>query len=245
MASRELHEVAQDLEPDFLALLGMELAREDVGLANRSGQVNAVLGLERDERRVGGDGVVGVHEVDVSALGDAGEQRIAAVKRELVPPDMRDFYARLSGPEPHDAAGDHAEPGARSLLLALVEQDLQAEADPQVRPAARDRLAQGLAEAALAEPAHEHAERALARHDDLVGAGDGLGIAGDDHVAADLCERTLDGAQVPRADIDDGDHVVSVPLVDGTAPPSRGSMRVAASHARANALKMHSIVWWA
>src|SRR6195952_580649 len=30
------------------------------------------------------------------------------------------------------------------------------------------------------------------------------------------------------------------PLVDGTAPPSRGSMRVAASHARANALKMRS-----
>ena len=37
---------------------------------------------------------------------------------------------------------------------------------------------------------------------------------------------------------------VSVPLVDGTAPPRRGSIRVAASHARANALKMHSIMWW-
>ena len=78
---------------------------------------------------------------------------------------------------------------------------------PRYGRAARDRLAQRVAEAALAEPAHEHAERALPGHDDLVGAPDDVGIARDDDVAADLRERALDGAQVAGADVDDRDHV--------------------------------------
>ena len=40
-------------------------------------------------------------------------------------------------------------------------------------------------------------------------------------------QRLLDRAQVAGADVDHRDHDVSVPLVDGTAPASRGSMRVA------------------
>src|SRR5262249_14290005 len=95
------------------------------------------------------------------------------------------------------------------------------------------------------QAAHEHAEGALTGHDDLVGAADDLGVAGQHDVGADLLQRALDRAQIARADVDQRDHWVSVPLVDGTAPPSRGSSRVAASHARANALKMHSMVWWA
>ena len=60
-------------------------------------------------------------------------------------------------------------------------------------------------------------------------------------LGADMFERSLDRAQVARTDIDDRDHAMSVPFVEGTAPPIRGSIRVAASQARAHALKMHSI----
>src|SRR6185436_7205959 len=174
-----------------------------------------------------------------------GEQRIGLAHADLVPADVRHLEPPVGGVHAHDATGQDAEPRARPLLLALVEQHLHAEADAEVRPAARDRAAQHVAEAALDEPAHEHAERALAGYDDLVRAPDDLGVARDGDVAADLGDRALHRAQVARADIDDGDHVVSVPLVDGMAPPSRGSIRVAASHARANALKMHSMVWCA
>jgi len=55
----------------------------------------------------------------------------------------------------------------------VIEQDLHPEADPEERPAARDRIADRVAQAALDQAAHEHAERALAGHDQLVRAPDG------------------------------------------------------------------------
>jgi hypothetical protein len=42
-----------------------------------------------------------------------------------------------------------------------------------------------------------------------------------------MLERTLDRAQISRANVDDRDHAVKVPFVEGTAPPRRGSTRVA------------------
>jgi hypothetical protein len=75
--------------------------------------------------------------------------------------------------------------------------------------------------------AHEHAERALPGYDDLVRAPDRLGIARDDDITTDMLQRTLDRAQVARTNVDDRDHAVKVPFVEGTAPPSRGSTRVA------------------
>ena len=92
----------------------------------------------------------------------------------------------------------------------------------------------------------EFAERALAGHDHAIGASHHLGIAGDDRFAADLRQRARYRAQISRANVDDSNarpsaHADSVPLVDGTAPPSRGSIWVAASQARAKALKMHSM----
>ena len=56
-----------------------------------------------------------------------------------------------------------------------------------------------------------------------------LPLHGDDDVGPDVRECAFDRAQIPRANVDDRDHPVSVPFVDGIAPPSRGSMRVAAS----------------
>src|SRR5207245_5823800 len=102
-----------------------------------------------------------------------------------------------------------------------------------------------ISEPALGQAAHEHAERALSGHDQLVRAPDGVRIAGHHDVSADLLQRALDRSEISRARVENRDHEVSVPLVDGIAPPSRGSIRDAASHARAHALKMHSITWCA
>src|SRR5207247_183910 len=78
--------------------------------------------------------------------------------------------------------------------------------------------------------------RALPRHHDLRRLGDDVRIVGDDHVAGSgVLHRFLHAAQVPEAEVDDRDHVVNVPLVEGT-PSTRGSIRVAASSALAKLL---------
>src|SRR5262249_16211457 len=69
--------------------------------------------------------------------------------------------------------------------------------------------------------------------------------AGHDRRAAGGGERLGDRAQVPRSGIDDRDHVVRVPLVDGTAPGARGSTAAAWSAARANALNTPSTTCFA
>ena len=165
----------------------------------------------------------------MAAAGSAREAAGARLERGIV------------GTQPCDLAGQHAEPTAAAFLAAL-EQHLQPEADAEVRRAGRDTLAQHVAESTFGETAHEHAECALPWHDELVRFADHFGIARDHDIRTDVRQRTLDGAQVAGTDVEDRDHSVSVPLVEGIAPPRRGSIRVAASHARANALKMHSIM---
>ncbi len=56
--------------------------------------------------------------------------------------------------------GDEAEPGDAAVLLALVERELEAEADAERRPSRRDALAQRVVEPALAQPRHRRAGRA-------------------------------------------------------------------------------------
>jgi hypothetical protein len=93
--------------------------------------------------------------------------------------------------QPHDATAQDAESGDGPLLVAFVEQDLEAEADAEVGPTGRDRSTQRVAQATLRQAAHEHAERALAGHDDLVGAMNDVGIARYDDVTACADQRAL------------------------------------------------------
>ena len=88
-------------------------------------------------------------------------------------------------------------------------------------------------------PAHDIGHLRLDRGELLVELGHDEGAEADlrdDDVSADVGQRALDGSEIPGAHVDDRDHVLSVPLVDGTAPPRRGSIFVAMSQARANAL---------
>ena len=83
-----------------------------------------------------------------------------------------------------------------------------------------DALAQDIAEVALDEPAHEHAERALAGTTSLSAFRTTSGSRVTTTSPPTCCERALDRAQVAGADVEDRDgHSVSVPLVDGIAPP--------------------------
>src|SRR5262249_24926749 len=163
---------------------------------------------------------------------------------DLVPTHVRHLEPGAVG-EAHHTPAQEAQARARPLLLTLVEQDLQAQADAEIRPAGQNVGPHGLAEAA-GEPAHAIAEGTLARYHQPRGGRHALGIRGQNRHAAGSGQRLLDAAQVAASGVDDRDHAyrVSVPLVDGTSV-RRGSRRTAAAHGRASALNRASMMWCA
>ncbi len=105
------------------------------------------------------------------------------------------------------------------------------------RPAVGD-LAHRIAQAGDGEIAGALAEVAHARHQHPVRRAHLLGVGGERRLVAAGLERAHDAPQVVHAVVHHRDRH-SVPLVDGT-PATRGSMDVAASSARANALNAAS-----
>jgi hypothetical protein len=221
------HEARQQLEAGGAALLGVELTREHVAGADRGAERLAVIRRQRDHRRVVGHRVVRVHEVEVRRRRHRQEQRIVLVPGHPVPAHVRHLDRRIGGREPHHPPGQDRQPAHRAVLLALVEQDLEPQADPQVRLAGVDRVADRIFQAALDQAVHERRERSLARHHDLVRGAHHVGVAGHDHLGLDRGQGLGHRPQVAAAHVDHRDHVVNVPLVEGTAPASRGSIAVA------------------
>ena len=70
-------EVFQDLQPEGLALLGVELAGEDVVLPHGRDELSAVFRGRRDDAFIGGHDVIAVVEVEVRPVVDAGQQAAA------------------------------------------------------------------------------------------------------------------------------------------------------------------------
>ena len=121
--------------------------------------------------------------------------------------------------QPDGAAGHEAEPRRAAVLLALVERDLEAEADAERRAARGGALAQRVVEPALAQSRHRRAGRADAGENREIGVEHVGGCVGRDDLRAEPLERELDGADVARAVAADRD-VHRIPFVDGTRPPS-------------------------
>src|SRR5262249_27780962 len=132
-------------------------------------------------------------------------------------------------------------------LLARFEQHLQTETNAQIGFAGANRLHQrGTQWRVGTKRARTIAESALSRNHHARGIADPLGI-GDQ---TDLFgrprgqERPDHRAQVAEAGVDDGNHPVRVPFVEGT-PATRGSRREASEVARAKAFHSASRMWWA
>src|SRR5207245_5656620 len=109
------------------------------------------------------------------------------------------------------AAGHEAEPGDAAVLLALLEREVEAEADAERRPHA---CVKRLVAAGSAERGHCGARRADARKDGEVRAQHVVRIRSHARVDAEAREGEEHGAEVPRAVVDDCD-VHNLPLVDG------------------------------
>ena len=204
--SAQLGKILQHAQPVGLALLGVELGGEEVVAPDHGAEGLGVVGRGGDDVGVARHDVVGMDEVDVRALAEPFEDRGPARDGELVPAHVRHGVLRRKL-EPDDLARQHAQALVFAVLVALVEQQLQAEADAQERLARVDGRKHRLDEVALAEFGHGVFKRPDAGQHDLVGPGDVVRVAGHGRLVPDLLEPLLDTPQVAHSVVDDGDHI--------------------------------------
>src|SRR5258706_7922231 len=169
MRQDEGHEVAEQPEAIVAAALRVELDAEQVA-----------AGDGRDKRaavgRLGGDGVGGLrrrgpgermNEVEVSGRGDALEQGMRPATLDLVPADVREGRGV---DEPAGPPGKYAE-GRGPVLVAPLEQQLEPEADPEIRSIVGDPVADRVDPPRPREPLPPPARPPPPRGDQGVGPG--------------------------------------------------------------------------
>ena len=178
-----------------------------------------------------------MHEVDPRLRSDPGEKRFGAVfDVEPVPLHLRSLD--IIG-EPFDHSFEDAEPvDCRRLLGSFVEH-LHPDADAQERATRPDRFADRAFQTARAQRLHARTEVPDPRQNDRVSRGRDIRVAYEACFRAHMQESLFGGAEVSYAVVED--CYQSVPLVDGTLPPS---IRTASRSALATALKVASIMWW-
>ncbi len=181
-----------------------------------------------------------MHEVEVGAARDPIEDREIVPVLDLVPPHVRHLEP---GGEAANDTGNDVEPLALTELLALGEEELVPEANPEERPPVVERGAERVEEAQRLEIAHGVVESAVAGQDKSAGVSDHARVLGHHGAHAEAPQRFLDAAQVPPSVIDNRDHVTyKLPFVERT-PAMRGLSRVASASARPTALNAASAMW--
>ena len=102
-----------------------------------------------------------------------------------------------------------------AVLEAAREQHLQAEADPQERPAGADVFADHGVQAGFPQAADGVLKRPDPRQHQPPGVRDRVRIVGDDRDVAELLERLLHAPQIGHAVINDGDRFHATPATPG------------------------------
>ena len=209
-------EVGEQREAGALALLGVELHREEPLAGDGGRELPAVLARAGDDRVVAGTHVVAVHEIEALGVVDAVPQRVVQPLTHPVPPHVRDLETSALGVDRIRGKADRAArepPESRGVrvLLARLEQHLQAHADPEhrLRPQTRPHRAQ---ESVCGELGHAVAHRALAREHDPVGVLDLPGVVRHPHdgpLGGDVLHRLGHRAKVAHAVVDHGDGLRS------------------------------------
>ena len=136
-------------------------------------------------------------------------------------------------------------------LLALVEQQLQPQADTQKRPLPVHHVPDHIHQPEALKVIHAGVERAHSGQHHPTRLGDTARVTGDLRHEAHPFQPLLDAPQIAHAVVDDRDHLGSsesrtrpyrLPFVEST-PSIRSSSPVARSMARANPLKHASMTW--
>src|SRR5262245_23761859 len=211
----------------------MELdAREGAALDGGDNRP-VMLRLGGDKRAIDGLARVRMGKVDVRAVETASDAA-AVHDSELVPAHVRDA-ARF---EPAHRSGE--DPQAEAALLALLEEELHADADPEHGPVSRDPAAQRGVQAEAFEPTDGGRDVTHTRDDGQIGSDDTRRVARDQDVSARTLEGRSHAAHVPRAVVRQN-HLHATPFVELTPAPSRAH---ASRSARPSALNAASATWW-
>ncbi len=181
----------------------------------------AVVVRRGDHHVLGGVAVVGVDEVDVGAVLDSVEERVGTVTPQPVPAHVGNRQRSVDSPH---AARKEAEAPVEAVLLALLEEDLHADADAQERLPGRGGLLEHPHEAAAPDLVHRRAEGAVPGQDEGVGGAQHRRVSAQHGLGPRVAKSLGHAPEVADPVVDDGDH--SLPLVLGT-PFTRGSRATA------------------
>src|SRR5581483_565345 len=217
----ERYEVADHPQPGLAGLLGMELDAPGMALSDGGGEGVAVgAGRDRDGlvRRAG----EAVHVVDVRAVGQPREERLALHVVEDVPPDLGELLVAQAA----HLAADVAQAPRAGALLAALEEELHPQADAQQRLAGVERLEERVAVGqqlgrGVPEGAHPG-------EDDGGRVEDGLGLRDEAGRGALALQRLADAVQVAHAVVQDGDLHQEPPMSLGSASSSATRRRAVA-----------------
>src|SRR3990170_783013 len=174
-------EIGDQLKPELLALLGMELAPGHIVLGDERGDGAAIVG--GGDQRLGARGheMIGVHEIGVEtclAGRDALEQSVLACEIKRVPAHMRDLERGIAGRDRPHLAFDPAEPWRQPMFKPAHRHELKADADAEKRfPALPHGLFKGFDHAGNIDQALAAiGEGADARQHDALGLAQILGL---------------------------------------------------------------------
>ena len=223
--------------PDFS---GWNCTAETLSRSTAALKRHAVLATRRG---VGGDRRrIGMREIDLRSLVDAGHQSCRPRQREGIPANMWHFQPgpfTWSGSEVKQVPLTRQRPSTPGASLLPSNSHCR----PTQMPS------NGVPSSTIVLMAVRHSavegaggvEVADAGHDDAVRAAELAGDRRRPHLRADRVERLSHRRQIAGAVVDQCDH--SRPLVLGSVRARRLSFEHAMRSARANALKHASILW--
>ena len=190
----------------------MKLAGHEIVPPDQRGEWRRVVRLGGHVFPISGDRMIGVDEIDRRLRLQPFEDRRVPQNPERVPSHVGHFQP-WQRREFNNAAGENAKPLVFTVLLADVEEELQAQADAQAGLAGLDGLSKSVAQAGAAQFGRGVGEGPHSRQDHLGGAMNLLGVRGDLGGGAHRLDRLLDAPEIPHSVVDDRDHGLGVYLL--------------------------------
>src|SRR5688572_21603522 len=189
----------------------MELRGKHVLLPNRRGKAFAVSCAGRHDRGVSRFREKAVHEVNVAAAWNAAQDRtIRSNHLDLVPANLRDLQARFPG-KPNNLSLEYSQSRRAAIeFLALLEQRLVTDANPEKPPARFDEIAARLEQVLLLQRVQAIVECPNSRQHDRARVLH-LGRArGEAHIRFEIAQRFVHAPEIAGAVIDQSNHRRSI-----------------------------------
>jgi len=194
-----------------LTLFGVELYAKHVVVPDARDEAYAVIGGCSHCSIAHWFHIKRVREVEIGMFGDTGENRCRSGHVCLIPTHMGNLEALPLGVgetvrKPPHSPLQKVHPLMAAEFFAFGHQQLQAEANAQVRASRTNKFKHGFEEIMFTKLCHTVLESPLPGQDDGVRAHDVLRILRDVCRVADAFERLVHTTQIADATVHDGNH---------------------------------------